>query len=162
MRYRIPLLALAAMMVAGGAYAARGDNDMAGCGLGSIMVQSPTNGPQVWASSTNQSSGQIYSITTGTSGCTAEPGFSARRLERERFVASNFRNISRELARGNGEFAVSFATVMGCSDQNAFLSHAKANYGKLFPENGTTPLEMLNAVEAEIAGSSALSAVCTL
>ncbi len=164
MRYRIPLLVLATMMIAVGAYAARGDHNMAGCGAGGMWTQASTNGPQVWASSTNQSSGQIYSITTGTSGCSAEPGFSARRLERERFVASNFRSLSREISRGDGEYAVSFARVMGCGERAvpAFISFARGNYDTLFPAGGTTPVRMLDTLEAGIAGNPALSAVCTL
>lgn len=165
MRHGIPLLAGTLLLAGASAFAGpRGNHDMAGCGVGGMWVQSSSNGPQIWASSTNQSSGQIYAITTGTSGCSSEPGFNARRLERERFVASNYKNLSRELAQGRGEYAQSFAAVLGCKDAAvpALLSFTKGRYEALFPAEGAGPLQLLNALESEIAGTPALAEVCTL
>jgi hypothetical protein len=161
MRYRIALLAVSVLFAAVAVKAA-GDHNMAGCGVGGMWVGSASNGPQVWASSTNQSSGQVYAITTGTSGCSAERGFSAR-IERERYVATNYRNLSREIARGEGEYAASLATVMGCSEEAvpAFLSFTRGNYDKLFPADGT-PVKMLDTLESEIGSSAAMSAACTI
>jgi hypothetical protein len=164
LRYGIPLVAAFALFAAMGAHAA-GDNDMAGCGMGAIWVQSPTNGPQVWASSTNQTFySQLLGITFGTSGCSSTPGFSARRKAREQFIASNYKSLSRELAMGQGEYASSLATVMGCSNESvpAFLSFTKGNYETLFPSSETKPVQMLDTLEKQITTSDALSSVCTL
>lgn len=164
MRHRIALLALMAL-AAGYAVDARagGSQNMAGCGLGSMFIKDSSRGSQILAGTTNATGGQIYAITTGTSGCDSDPGF-ARRLETERFVSANFRSLSREMAAGQGEYAAAFASALGCGGQAvpAFLSFTKSRYGEIFPAGGTTPAGMLSAVESAIAKDPAMSQACSL
>ncbi|MBI3297714.1 MAG: DUF3015 family protein [Elusimicrobia bacterium] len=167
MRIRISLLAGAALLSGSVAFAGQGGGqNMSGCGLGSQIFKENNNtkGVQSTAATSN---GTFYSqgfgITSGTSGCAAESAWWASR-DREVFVAANYRSLSRELSAGEGEYARTFAEVMGCRGESvpAFLSLAKEKYGALFPERGSTPSGMLRALESELAGHEALSKACIL
>ncbi len=164
MRYSVPLAAL--LLLTGlSAHAARGNSNMAGCGLGSLVIASDSNGPQVFAMTTNGTMGnQMFGITSGTSGCSSEGWWAKMQLKRKKFIVTNYRSLSRELAAGDGEYAVTFAKLMGCGSaaQPAFLSFTKGNYDTLFPAKDAGPDQLLNTVETEMAANPALSQVCSL
>jgi hypothetical protein len=149
------IVAAVVLTVAAGVNAAN-YND-AGCGLGSMIFPGNGKGQQILAGTTNGIGSQTSGISSQTSDC-RERGVVKREKEREVFVAVNFRDLSRELAAGEGEYAKSFAWLMGCGGDNtaALLQHTKKNYDALFPKGKTTPKSMLKAVETEVAG------VCTL
>lgn len=167
MRIRMPLLAGATLLSVSMAFAGQGGGqNMSGCGLGSQIFKdnSNTKGVQSTAATSN---GTFYSqgfgITSGTSGCGADNAWWASK-DREVFVAANYRSLSRELSAGDGEYARTFAEVMGCRGESvpAFLGLAKEKYGELFPEQGSSPSRMLRAIESQLAGHEALSKSCTL
>jgi len=165
MRIRLPLIAGLALFAASASYAGTGGGqNMAGCGLGSMIFQDNNNtkGAQSTAATTNGTFYNMYfGITSGTLGCSSE-GLWAKR-QQEVFVATNFRNLSRELATGEGEYARSFAEVMGCgSDAASFLDYTKQNHGEIFSSEKTTPAEALEAVRDGISADANLSSVCTL
>jgi hypothetical protein len=141
---------------------AGGHND-AGCGVGTLIFKDNTKVQQILAVTTNQWMQQSFSITSGTSGCTPDGASAKRHREREIFVAVNYRSLSKELATGDGEYASSFGSLMGCSQEAlpVFLDYTKSNYGKLFKE-GTTPKELLGNMEMQISSDRVLSQVCTL
>lgn len=155
------IVAAVVLTVAAGVKAAN-YND-AGCGLGSMIFPGNGKGQQIIAGTTNGIGSQTSAISSQTSDC-RERGVVKRDKEREVFVAVNFRDLSRELAAGEGEYARSFAWLMGCGGDNArvLLQHTKQNYGKIFPEGKATPLSVLKAVESEMSATPALAANCTL
>ena len=156
------IVATVVLTVVAGVHAAN-YND-AGCGLGSMIMPGNGKGQQILAATTNNIiSPQTFAISSQTSDC-RERGVVRQKKEREVFVAVNFRDLSRELAAGEGEYAQSFAWLMGCSGDNSqvLLQHTKDNYGKLFPAGKATPLSVLKAVESEVTAHPALAAACTL
>lgn len=160
---RIMPAAALVLALASGAWAG-GSQNMAGCGLGSMLFKESGTGPQILAATTNGSTySQLFGITSGTSGCTSQ-GWSFAKIQRERYVAANFRSLSRELAVGKGEFASSLASVMGCKAEvlPRFLAVAKEKHTSLFPSEGSTPSGMLRTLETTIAADGALAPGCTL
>lgn len=159
---------LFAFIVAGAALgwaaaASAGGHNDAGCGIGAMVFKDNTKGQQILAATTNQYLGQVYSITSGTFGCTPD-AVAFRREQRRIFMAVNFRNLSRELAQGQGEYASSFASLMGCREEAVpqFLSVTKRDYDALFPETGATPEAVLQAVESRVSSDKELAGACTL
>lgn len=153
---------VAALMSVGAAAQAAGQND-AGCGLGSMLFKEQQPVHQILAATTNGTFGnQTFGITTGTLGCTSG-GLIKTSKEREVFVATNLRAIERELAAGNGQYALSLASLSGCGAKSEeFLSMAKARYGKLFPTAQVDAKQLLKNLDQEIASDESLSNACVL
>lgn len=154
-------LAVGAVLVANGVWAA-GYND-AGCGIGGLAFRDRNSkGAQVIAGTTNQQYSQTSSITSGTSGC-SESGMARRREELKQFVAINFRSLSRDLAAGKGEFASSFAGLMGCQGEAAgrLLQFTREQHESLFSQE-TTPQSFLEDMSSRVGKDAVLSAACTL
>ena len=116
---------------------------MAGCGLGSIAAKefSWDNGfVQVSASTTNGSYGnQTISMTIGISNC--DDGLLTKELqsEQEVFVGANFAQLSKDAARGEGEYIRAFADLLGCSDSSedseVFIALGRVNHASIFSES---------------------------
>jgi hypothetical protein len=93
---------------------------MAGCGLGSIAAKefSWDNGfVQISAATTNGTYGnQTISMTIGISNC--DDGLFTKHLqaEQEVFVGANLAQLSKDVARGEGEYVLAFADLLGCSE----------------------------------------------
>lgn len=105
----------AAPASAGGYRAAYG---MAGCGLGSLVIKSPSTGPQIGAWFLNSIGYQPSAITSGTSNCKTK-GSTALLGEQETFVSANLLRLEQEAAQGQGELLSSFADVLGCEGASA-------------------------------------------
>ena len=148
----------AALMMASAAFAA---ND-AGCGLGSMLFKENQPAQQIVAATTNGTFGnQTFGITTGTLGC--GPGLLKTEANRqEKFVASNIRDLSREMAAGQGEYVTSLASLLGCSEATvpAFGKFTQTRYGVLFPKQDIAPTAMLKTLKQEMAKDPTLAAGC--
>lgn len=86
---------------------------MAGCGLGSLIIKSPAQWPQVGAWALNAIGYQTFAITSGTSNCKTKGG-TAYVDEQETFVSANLPRLEQEAAQGQGELLSSYAEVLGC------------------------------------------------
>lgn len=142
----------------------------AGCGLGSIIFASGQDADkairdsrikQLFAGTTNAFFTQSFGITTGTSNCTS--GGTARNEEAEQlmFAEANFKQISRDMANGGGEYVTAFSALLGCSASAEFASVTQKQYETIFPAAGTTPAGMLTTVKATVASDPALAQACT-
>jgi transcription elongation factor len=133
---------------------------MAGCGLGSIVI-GPTGGiVQIFAGTTNGTSGnQTFGITSGTSNC-AEDAQAYLDQQRETFLTVNFRGLQQEMAAGKGEKLEAFSHLMGCP-ADSFGRMAQAQHSELFGAGNATPTNILANVKAAIRSNDALSAVCS-
>lgn len=152
----------AAMAVATVAYA--GNQNDAGCGAGSLLFKDDSAPTQILAATTNGILlNQSFGITSGTLGCSSG-GILKAEKERDVFIAVNYRNLSRDLAAGSGEYATSFAKLLGCDREAvpSFLSFAKEKYTALIPSEQTTGAEFLRNVAGQIAQDPVLSKACTL
>ena len=165
---KIATLAAGAMLFASVAFA--GSQNDAGCGVGSLIFKNNDMGAQILAATTNGTFGnQTFGITTGTLGCTASGNLSqSTRADVERaqknFVNVNYRNLSRDMAQGQGEYLTSLAALLGCSpDATAsFGKMTQKNYSQLFPGKTAEPNKVLGALKLDVKKDAALSRSCTL
>ncbi len=139
-------------------FAHAGGSPDAGCGLGTMWF--PENKPthQLIASYTNAFV-QSFAITTGTSGCSSGGLIKTAALERKVFVATNFRALESEMAKGRGEYVSSLAALSGCKAPE-FSAFAKANYEKLLPSDKTTSSELLDNLDRELSSDPAMAKAC--
>ncbi|MGZ3670052.1 MAG: DUF3015 family protein [Bdellovibrionota bacterium] len=91
---------------------------MAGCGLGSMLIQDQGKWPQVGAAFLNGTGFQTFAISFGTSNCT-EDGVASASREKDAFVESNIADIKRDLSVGKGEYLSSLASFYGCKGDQA-------------------------------------------
>ena len=155
------IIAAAAYLLVPAAYCA--DYNDAGCGLGSMIWPKNTKGQQIIAATTNGIGSQPSAISSATSDCREGSGMARLRRERRAFVATNFRQLSRELALGSGEYASSFASLMGCRQEAIpeFLSLTKSRYAEMFSDGKISVEDFLKAVELKVVAHPALSLACS-
>jgi len=109
----------------------------AGCGLGSIVLGAKPGFMQVFAATTNGTSGsQTFGITTGTSNCMDPPSGDAAAEERKVYVDMNYADLSKEAAQGEGEHLEAFADILGCAESDedlaAFQMLSQEKYASLY------------------------------
>lgn len=92
--------------------------NMAGCGLGSMLIQDNSKWSQVGASLLNGTGYQSFGITTGTSNCT-EDGVASAAREKDAFVEANIADIRRDLSVGSGDYLSSLASLYGCKGEQS-------------------------------------------
>jgi hypothetical protein len=134
----------------------------AGCGLGSLLFGDKPGPIQILAATTNSSTwNQDFGITSGTSNCDAK-GFDTATLEQERFVASNFASLAKDMASGEGEQLAALAGLLGCPalQQTRFNTVAQKNYNAIFANDGATPAHVLTATKGVVSRDAELSVTC--
>lgn len=99
----------------------------AGCGLGSIVLGDQKGFMQVFASTTNGTSGsQTFGITSGTSNC-GGGGKTATQ-----FIEVNKTSLKNDIAKGNGETLSALSEIYGCQNSANFGQTLKSNYKSIF------------------------------
>lgn len=127
------IVVLAAMMLGQQAFCGYG---AAGCGVGSIIFKDNNEWwAQTLAATTNGTLGnQTFGITTGTLECDANALVS--NMEKAQvFVAANKKDVSNDIARGQGERIAVLSKLMNCSDDSEFANQLKANYQEIFKDD---------------------------
>ena len=104
---------------------------MAGCGLGSLIIQDNSTFLQLSASTTNSSTylNQTFFITTGVSGCAGSKSNLA--VEQKVFIESNLVSLNREAVTGQGETLRAFADLLGCETET-FSKVSKDNFRVIY------------------------------
>jgi hypothetical protein len=108
----------------------------AGCGLGSLAFQK-NDMTQVLAATTNGTFGsQTFGMTFGTSNCNNE-GLVKLSMARQSFIEANYKDLSRDVAAGKGEYVNSLAKLYGYTPQNAwqFTQLLQKNHTTIFAAN---------------------------
>ena len=149
-----------AMTIAPAVYAA--GYGAAGCGLGSIVIGDNPGFAQVFAATTNGTSGsQTFGISSGTSNCD-DAGIVLAHKEQEIFVEKNFASLSKEMAIGNGEHLTALSGLLGCpsAERARFATLTQEEYAVIFSSDTATPTEVLTAVRERISASPALATAC--
>jgi hypothetical protein len=100
------------------AMSSSGGQRMAGCGLGSMVVETNDTWSQVAAAFLNGTGFQTFAISFGTSNCT-EDGVASASREKEAFVEANIADLRRDVAIGEGEYLSSLASFYGCEGEKA-------------------------------------------
>ena len=103
----------------------------AGCGLGSIVFGAKPGIVQIFAATTNGTSGnQTFGITSGTSNCVdAEGGSNSAKS----FIETNREALAKDIARGSGETISSLSSLAGCGNDRAVGAKLQKSYKKIFP-----------------------------
>lgn len=120
-----------------------GGQRMAGCGLGSQVVETNDKWSQVGAAFLNGTGMQTFGISFGTSNCT-EDGVAMAAREKDAFVEANLADLRRDLAVGEGEYLSSLAGFYGCEGDAARV------FGLGLQQSGTRLMD----VSAEEASSA--------
>lgn len=122
---------------------------MAGCGLGSMVVETSDKWSQVGAAFLNGTGMQTFAISFGTSNCT-EDGLSAANKEKDAFVEANFMDLRRDVAAGEGEYLASLASLYGCRGDSAknFANALRAHQDVVFQSTPEQATGVINGVVA--------------
>ena len=155
-----------AVLSAAAALAANPDTGP-GCGLGKLawsdFKHQKNIGPQIFMATTNGTFGsQTFGISSGTSGCTNDGSVWAEHKV-TMFAEINFENLSQEMAQGRGEHLASLATLMGvpAERQDDFFALTQEQYTTLIQSGETSPVAMIKALSAAMAGHPALAQLST-
>ena len=155
-----------AVLSAAAALAANPDTGP-GCGLGKLawsdFKHQKNIGPQIFMATTNGTFGsQTFGISSGTSGCTNDGSVWAEHKV-TMFAEINFENLSQEMAQGRGEHLASLATLMGvpAERQHDFFALTQEQYTTLIQSGETSPVAMIKALSAAMAGHPALAQLST-
>lgn len=134
----------------------------AGCGLGSLAFGSEPGGQQVFAATTNGTSGsQTFGITSGTSNC-GDNGMLNFAKEREIFAEQNYSSLVKEMAIGRGENLSTLASLYGCNPEThpAFSTLVQENFDVLVISEDTTSNQMLTLLDGQLTLHPSLSKSC--
>ncbi len=134
---------------------ARGNHPMAGCGLGYLLLSNKDNDKvtQVLGATTNGTFGtQTFGISSGTSGCTEDGTVKVARAT-EVFVEVNLDSLRQDIARGQGEYANTLASLLGATEatQPQLVRFFHSEYQSLFPTAQTSSEEMLKTLSEKLA-----------
>jgi hypothetical protein len=101
---------------------------MGGCGLGSMILGDKKGMMQIFASTTNGSSGsQTFGISSGTSNCLDGSGKTATV-----FIEANKVALANDIARGQGETLSALSAIYQCQNTQNFGSTLQSNYKSIF------------------------------
>lgn len=129
-------------------------NNVGSCGWGSKLFEGQRGVfAQVLAATTNNTSSNTFSITTGTSGCTSD-GLVTSGWRTAMFIDGTRLALARDAAAGRGETLDALMAVMAVksTDQDYFKSTLKARFATVFGnENIAGNLKSLLASDARLA-----------
>ncbi len=155
---RIIIIALLAIISVSSAFA--GDSS-SGCGMGWEVAKNQSLVSSSTRAIVNATFSNTIAMTLGTSGC-AKHSIVNNDAKGIHFAEANMNQLAIDMARGNGEFVTSFASVFGCQNSRAFGSMVQANYETVLPSDSTSGVELYNNVKAQIKNNATLSSTCSL
>ena len=119
------------------AFAAGAVRNNAGCGVGTMLMETvgkPNGGwvLQTTALWTNVILSNTFTMSTGTMNC---KGHINKAVSNEvyEFVTANMDNLAKDIAMGQGETINSLGTMLAVNDVDAFATRLQANFGEIFP-----------------------------
>ena len=128
---------------------------MAGCGLGSMIIDS--NGKeQIFVGTTNDSFGtQTFGITSGTSNCKDDAATVAAM-----YISVNHEALKRDIARGSGESISGLASILNCSDSDSLGTNLQKNFSGIFQQNSIDSKAVAVQIRKSVYSDASLSATC--
>lgn len=127
----------------------------AGCGLGSLIFEPDSGFTQVFAATTNGTSGnQTFGITSGTSNCDDASGGEE---SAKAFVETNRAALSKDIARGRGETIASLSELAGCQNQAQVGKSLQKNFKKIFPNAKVSDAQVSERVLTVLKQDASLS-----
>ena len=161
-RYSLAVLATFLLLLPVSVFAA--GYGAAGCGLGSMIMGSDSGFSQVFASTTNGTSGsQTFGITSGTSNC-GDHGLVRLDKEREVFAQENYTTLVKEMAQGKGENLYTLARLYQCPTEShqQFGAMVQEKFNHLVTTDQTTSAELLRELENQLTRHSKLAKACNI
>lgn len=96
----------------------------------------------------------VFNFLSSTSGRSwwNEDGLVKKEERLNAFVAMNYENLKRDMARGEGEYVSTLSDLLGVPDDRRadFSAFTRDRYEVLVTGEGTSPLEMLAVLEREM------------
>jgi len=139
---------------------AGGQDNVGGCGLGSMVFKGQSGVvPQVLAVTTNGTSGnQTFGISSGTLGC-SQDGMVRSNMKTALFIENNKDALARDMSVGNGETLASLAHLIGVKDQDqaAFNRVTKDNVARIFAKDNVATEQVVVALRDVLAQDTTLS-----
>jgi hypothetical protein len=136
-----------------------------GCGLGAVIIQRNSKGLQLLSWTTN---GLLFTqplgITSGTSGCSSN-GLVNNDKELQYFVEVNNDDLSREMARGEGEKLEVLAQMNGCATpeaQKSFTQMTKNAFAQIYPTSEEKAEDVLAHIRTQAKNNSEVQRMCHL
>lgn len=131
----VSALVLAALAAFSGVSFADGVKANTGCGLGT-QVWAGKSGllSQLFAMTTNGTCGnQTFGITSGTLGCQKFQGL-VFNSKVDSFIASNMENLANDMAKGQGEYLDTLATLMevDSAERLEFNAALQSNFANIY------------------------------
>jgi hypothetical protein len=149
-------------MITGTAHAGLfGDEGNERCGIGTMLFKNIGNSISSNSTENSFNSGETFSVTTGTSGC-SNSGFTQATPEEIYYANANHQEIISEMANGGGEIITGFAHTLGCNDvaTQHFLQISKKNYSRIVPESKVSPIQVLKNIKNQINSDAVLRQGC--
>ena len=114
-----------------------------GCGFGTELMKGKSGKVfEILALTTNGTSlSSFFAVTTGTSGYKA--GAAIGMNDVEIFVAKNMDSLATDIARGEGEYVNTLASMMEVSDVDNFKGKLKTNFDKIYTSTGVTSKQVV-------------------
>jgi hypothetical protein len=155
MRHLVSLLGVGVVLIA--ASAAADGYGPAGCGLGSLIFEPNSGFTQIFAATTNGTSGsQTFGISSGTSNCDSHKG---GREGAKAFVETNRTAMAKDISRGRGETISSLSVIAGCEDADRVGTRLQQNFKTIFPNAKVSDQAVSDSVLKVLKSDAALS--CT-
>lgn len=122
------------------------DQKNTGCGLGSMVFEGQ-NGlvSQTFAATTNGTFGnQTFGITSGTSNCEQFKTFTMNDKVNI-FVADNMDSLAKDIAKGEGEYLDTMASLMQLdqAQRPEFYALLQKNFSRIYSSPAVTPADVL-------------------
>lgn len=136
---------------------------MAGCGLGSMIIESDGT-MQIFAATSNGTFGtQTFGITTGTSNC-VRSGVVLADKEQEAFFEASFPELKSDIAQGGGQHLEALAELFSCKDvvRKRVYERAQRSYATVFPSDATTPMQALYLLKLILSNDQDIAGGCIL
>ena len=154
------LIAALSLVVALPTAALAANDNVGGCGVGSLIFKGQSGvAPQILAVTTNGSFGnQTFGITTGTLGC-SQDGVVHSNMKTAMFIDGNKDQLARDMSVGGGETLASLSHLLGvdAKDQDAFNRLTKDNVARIFTTDSVATEQVISALREVLASDATLS-----
>ena len=124
-----------------------------GCGLGAVLLKGKKGKFMELAGTCLNSTffnSQAFAITSGTSGY--EEGAVIGMTDVEVFVAKNMDSLATDIARGNGEYVDTLASMYKVQDVDGFKTKLKNNFDRIYTNTGVTSKEVVANINDVVNG----------
>ena len=114
-----------------------------GVGLGTVLLEGKKGKVfELAATCLNGISGNgVFGITTGTLGY--KEGLTIAMNDVEVYVAKNMDSLATDIARGDGEYVNTLASMMKVEDVTVFKSRLKNNFDRIYSAEGVTSKQVV-------------------